>query len=659
MRVLCVAEKPSIAKAVANHLSGGQVQTHSTSIQWIKNYNFNYNFGPPWNDCDVTMTCVAGHIMAHEFGPDYQKWDFPPPDALFDAPISKRIAENSKGIAKNIRDQAKYCQALVIWTDCDREGEHIGSEIESVASAANKKIQVKRAHFSNVEPTHIRQAAPLRKLKPLDQRQVDAVDARIELDLRIGYAFSRFLCNTLKPMGPPLDDKILSYGSCQFPTLGFVVDRYFRVKNFVPEPFWGIKMAHKKDDVTATFSWARGHLFERLPTMILYERCINAKVAIITNVQEKETRKYKPLPLTTVELQKAATRILKMTGQQAMTVAEKLYTSGFISYPRTETDKFDRGMDLKSLIQRQVQDSRWGPYASSLMDGGFSQPREGKHDDKAHPPIHPVNYAAPKALSYDEARLYEYVVRRFLACCSEDALGTSTDVEAIYGHEVFRAHGLNVKKRNYLDVYPYENWTSSAQMPSYTVGERFEPTKAEMTEGKTAPPKYLTEADLIALMDANGIGTDATMAEHIDKIQKREYVAVVSSSGAIVSSSGSSATSTARGGRGGRGGRAGGRAGRAETNGRAASGGDRYFIPTRLGMALIEGFDRMDFETSLGKPFLRKEMELQMKDICAGKTGKTAVLKQNIQQYRQVYMKSKEEANTLKSVSKTSLTLES
>ncbi|KAH6850274.1 DNA topoisomerase [Chaetomium sp. MPI-CAGE-AT-0009] len=609
-RVLCVAEKPSISKAVAGHLSGGQYQTNNTRNTYIKNYSFNYDFGPPWGNCSVTMTAVKGHLTGVEFPPDYKQWEYPPPDRLFDAPVLTVISSDNTAIAKNIEDQARRADALVIWTDCDREGEHIGSEIRSAARKGNSNIQVKRARFSNVERAHILSAA--RRLIALDEKQVDAVSARIELDLRIGYAFTRFLTLNLRPLGGPLSQLTLSYGSCQFPTLGFVVDRYFRVKNFVPEPFWGIKMMHERDDIKVNFNWARHRLFDRMSVVIFYERCLAARTAKVTKVQEKPTKKWKPLPLTTVEMQKMATRFLRMTGQQAMTVAEKLYNKGFISYPRTETDRFDKGMDLRALVRKQTQDNRWGAFAQNLVDGGFQQPRQGRHDDKAHPPIHPITYAAAAALDDSERRVYELVTRRFLACCSEDAVGMATDVEVAYGDEAFSAHGVIVLARNYLDVYPYENWTGTAQLPRFTVGERFEPTEAMITEGKTGPPGYLTEADLIALMDANGIGTDATMAEHIEKIQERQYARTVE-----------------RGGGGG-------------------GGGVREFIPTSLGVALIEGFDRMHFETSLGKPFLRKEMELKMKAICEGRTTKQAVLHESLSEYRQVYDQSRAELNVLK-----------
>lgn len=443
------------------------------------------------------------------------------------------------------------------------------------------------------------------------------------------------------------------------------MDRYFKVKNFVPEPFWSIKVSHTKSDYTARFSWSRNRLFDRAAVVVMYERCLANKQAIVTKVQEKPTKKWKPLPLTTVELQKAATRLLHMTGQQAMTVAEHLYNKGFISYPRTETDRFDKGMDLQALIRNQTNSDRWGQYAHNLLNGGFQRPRDGRHDDKAHPPIHPVLFASPSVLNDQEKRLYEYIARRFLACCSEDAKGRTTDIEIQYGDELFNAHGIHVLERNYLDVFIYEKWSDSAELPSFTVGERFEPAEAMMVDGKTTAPGYLTESDLIALMDANGIGTDATMAEHIQKIQDREYARVISRGVQRVNNSDGDVPA-ARGGRdshGGRGGRRGRGAGRGRGGGDSdghSGSGVKEFVPTSLGVALIQGFDKMAFETSLGKPFLRKEFELKMKSICEGRITKEAVLRETLRQYREVFDQSNEQLSVLKKVSyKCSFTMRS
>ena len=392
-----------------------------------------------------------------------------------------------------------------------------------------------------------------------------------------------------------------------------MVDRYFRVKDFQPEIFWSIKVMHKKNDVNVNFNWQRVHLFDRMVVVVLYERCLEAKTARVTKMQKKPTSKWKPLPLTTVELQKMGSRFLRMNSQRVMKVAEELYQKGWISYPRTETDQFDRGIDLKSIVQRQAQDGAWGPFARGLLDGGFNQPRNGRNNDKAHPPIHPVNYVTRDRLNDDEKKVYEFVVRRFLACCSEDAKGESTTVEIDYGGENFHATGLIVLQRNYLDVYPYDKWESSQQLPPFTIGETFTPTEAKVTEGKTTAPGYLTEPELIALMDANGIGTDATMAEHIAKIKERAYVMTRlrgSSTAAPDVSVGEDDEPQGRGTRGGRGGRGRGRGGRgpAAGGGRGRSGGVEELIPTTLGVALMQGYNNIGFETSLSKPFLRKEV---------------------------------------------------
>lgn len=93
-----------------------------------------------------------------------------------------------------------------------------------------------------------------------------------------------------------------------------------------------------------------------------------------------------------------------------------------------------------TLIHKQSVDPNWGPFAQSLEQGGFNTPRKGKHDDKAHPPIHPTAHAG--GLTGDEKKVYEYITRRFLACCSKDAEGWQTTVEVVCGGEFFSATGV-------------------------------------------------------------------------------------------------------------------------------------------------------------------------------------------------------------------------
>ena len=97
-KILCVAEKPSIAKAVALHLSGGQVNTRNVrENQYVKNYEFDFTFPPPWGSCSVTMTSVLGHLSKVDFAAEYRKWKSCDPFQLFDAPIVKLVDKVSRG----------------------------------------------------------------------------------------------------------------------------------------------------------------------------------------------------------------------------------------------------------------------------------------------------------------------------------------------------------------------------------------------------------------------------------------------------------------------------------------------------------------------------------------------------------------------------------
>jgi DNA topoisomerase III len=587
------------------------------------------------------MTSVSGHLTSLDFADRYRKWETTPPGQLFEAetvvkidPVSFPDWAKPKTSANESRSTGRlpitfsnkpamrrcYSSGLIVTAKGSTSAPKFVSRRErempeSQSNVPDSAIQNARtfgfpSHVLHTESlSHVIQAA--QSPVELDDRQASAVATRIELDLRIGAAFTRLQTLQLKSLGDLLSDKIISYGSCQFPTLGFVVDRYFRVKNFKPETFWAIKVTHRRDGVNVNFAWRRVHLFDRAVVTIIFEKCLDFRLAKVTKVQKKPTSKWRPLPLTTVELQMQGSRFLRMDSKKVMRTAEQLYQRGWISYPRTETDQFSADFNLRSFIEKQTQDHSWGAYARGLLDGAFIQPRQGRNNDQAHPPIHPVNYVAPGSLSDDERRVYEFVVRRFLACCSEDAKGEATDIDIEWGEEVFHTHGLLVVARNYLDIYVYDKWESSQQLPQFQMGETFEPTEANMTDGKTTAPGYLTEPELIGLMDANGIGTDATMADHVAMIKDRDYAAA-----------------------------------------RPKPGGGRNsvheFIPTRLGVALVEGYDNLGLEVSVSKPFLRKEIELKIKAICEGRKTKAEVVHESIEEYREVFGRTQRNIGVLK-----------
>lgn len=344
-------------------------------------------------------------------------------------------------------------------------------------------------------------------------------------------------------------------------------------------------MTHKIDKLTVEFHWARNRLFDRACCESLLMLCKADPQAKIIDIQQKSKNKWRPVAMDTVELEKTGSRKLKLTAKTIMTIAEKLYTQGLISYPRTETNKFSKETNLRSLVEMQKDHNDWGEFAQRVLQWG-PNPRNGNKSDQAHPPIHPTKFT--NSLQGDEKRVYELIVRTFLACVSKDAVGFETIATAELGKEEFTATGLVILERNYLDVYPYEKWTGK-EIHNYEVGQRFTPTELGIQEGKTSAPQLLTEADLIGLMDKHGIGTDATHAELISKIKERNYIGEVNSK----------------------------------------------LVPGQLGMGLYEGYELMQSEFT--KPKLRAAFEEDLKAICDGRKDAQAVLREQIEIYRTSY----------------------
>ncbi|XP_066994969.2 DNA topoisomerase 3-alpha, partial [Anabrus simplex] len=592
MKVLNVAEKNDAAKNLAGFMSSN-VKRREGFSKYNKIYEFNYTlFG---QNCEMIMTSVSGHLLGLDFVGNYRKWQGCSPLTLFDAPVMKHCPSDYNDIKRTLEREVRKCAILIIWTDCDREGENIGFEIIQVCTAVKNNLQVYRAKFSEITRQSVTRA--IQNLVRPDKKISDAVDVRQELDLRIGAAFTRFQTLRLTRIFPQsLNNALISYGSCQFPTLGFVVERFKSIQNFIPEPFWKIRVNHTVDGVSVEFAWKRVRLFDQLACQVLYDCCVERPLARVENVQSKPKSKWRPLPLDTVELEKLASRKLKIGAKETMRIAEKLYSQGFISYPRTETNIFPKELNLRNLVEQQTHDPAWGEFANRILQDG-PNPRQGKKSDQAHPPIHPTKHTT--SLTGNEQRLYELVTRHFLACCSKDAEGSETIVDIDIAGEKFVASGLMILARNYLDVYPYEKWNAK-EILIYQVGQTFTPTNLEMVDGETNAPRLLTEADLIALMEKHGIGTDATHADHIETIKTRLYVGLEN---------------------------------------------EKFFVPGHLGMGLVEGYDNMGFPMS--KPNLRAELEADLKRICEGTKDPKVVLAEQLAKYKEVFRLALEQASKI------------
>eukprot|EP00916_Digyalum_oweni_P008175 GHVL01013749.1.p1 GENE.GHVL01013749.1~~GHVL01013749.1.p1 ORF type:complete len:415 (-),score=73.34 GHVL01013749.1:124-1368(-) len=387
--------------------------------------------------------------------------------------------------------------------------------------------------------------------------------------------------------------RVMSYGPCQIPTLGFVVERWQKIDKFLPENFWSINITIEKDQSNADFIWDRNRLYDELTVLLLYE-LINSKKLIITDICGSCTSKWSPVPLNTVEMTILVSKKLRIVSHKCMQIAESLYQKGYISYPRTETDSYNNSIDLKEILIEMSSNEKWGTYTKYLLnENGYKEPRKGCHDDKAHPPIHPVKNV--NNLTGDDSRVYELICRHFLATCSPYAKGNKTTIKGDIGGEGFHSSGLMVTEQGWLTVFIYEKWTGQKQLPVFSVGEVIKPSKIMMVEGKTEPPSPLTESELIILMDKNGIGTDATMHEHIKTIQERKY---------------------------------------------AIQDGNGSLTPSNLGLALVESMQLLAESLGLldlSKPNLRSYMENQMSDIAKAKISKNIFVNNCLEQMKQIF----------------------
>jgi DNA topoisomerase III len=582
IRVLNVAEKPSVARALSavfSQMQGSQqLQMRREAAQIFEHRNIRFpevfrqgtgqRSNAPLQPHTMIITSVRGHLATHEFPSGYG-WTECDPGALFDAPVELLCRDDMDPLQRMLGNLARNCQAVILWLDCDREGEAIADEVRSACLTSNPRLQQNmfRPKFSTVLPGEIQRA--LESLGRINENFVDAVNARSELDLRVGAAFSRFQTLRIQKKFSGIKE-VVSYGPCQFPTLGFIVERWARMETFVPEQFWSIELrlqvpvpqvenANANPQPVQTrsieFAWKRGRLYDRLLTLVLYESCLDASdQATVTHLRGTTKQKWRPVPLSTVELQKRASRFLRISSDNLMAAAEGLYNAGYISYPRTETEVFRPEFQHQPLIQDLAANGgEFREYASKLLSNNgnhFQRPRAGRNDDKAHPPITPCKAVDPDTIQdLAERSVYKLVTKHYLACCSRDAVGKETQIVVRIGTEDFTAKGLMIIERNWLEVYhPFERWsTQQGELPELEIGSRVVPSALTMKEGQTTSPQPLTEAELIALMDRHGIGTDATIASHIATIQQRQY---------------------------------------------ATKDASQRFMPSDLGIALVEGYNR-------------------------------------------------------------------
>lgn len=599
-----VAEKPSTATLIAKALAGSQEMVQRGRSPPV------FEFGGRFRqheDCNIRVTSVCGHVFSTDFPATYQNWDEADEMELFRAPVLS--SAESKSIVRHLEKEAVDCDYLILWLDCDREGENICFEVircvqDCMKSAVwraqtgsdEKQQTIFRAHFSALTTKDI--CVAMQNLVSPNENESRAVEARQELDLRVGVAFSRFQTKYFQGRYIGLDSCVISYGPCQTPTLGFIVDRHDEILSFVAEEYFTLEVGIDPGLGFASLilEWQRGRIFDK-GTAEMFLAILQGDTAVeCIDVREKEGRMLRPVPLNTVQLLKLASKNLGIGPHTAMRAAESLYLSGCLSYPRTESTAYPQSFDAGEGLRTVRSHPDLGSYAAELLAGGWATPRAGV-DCFDHPPLMPVGEIGG-GMNADAHRIYNLVVRHFLASLSPDATFITrhlTFVARASGEVFFASQKIEIDA-GFLKIYRMHRSTGNdddgeeegkqdSSLPSSITapGGAYRISSLKLRESWTTAPAFMTESELIGCMERHKIGTDASIPSHINNVIERKYCTL---------------------------------------------GRNRTLVPSTLGVVLVHGYRRIDAE--LCKPDVRSAIEHFCNMIARGEASKTDVLEHSL-----------------------------
>ncbi|MFC4449168.1 DNA topoisomerase I [Halorussus aquaticus] len=521
---LIITEKDNAARRIADILSGESADAER------KNGVNVYKWGG--------RRCIglSGHVVGVDFPDEYNDWRDVEPVELIDAPIEKKATKEN--IVSTLRVLARKADRVTIATDYDREGELIGKEAWELVREVNDEVPIQRVRFSSITDNEVTEA--FENPDELDFDLAAAGEARQEIDLIWGAALTRFLSLSARQLG----EDFISVGRVQSPTLKLIVDREREIEAFDPEDYWELfaDLLKDTDDETAEFEAQYfyrdedGNEAERVwdeeTAEAVFDALGSAAAATVERVNRRTRTDDPPAPFNTTQFIRAAGS-LGYSAQQAMSIAEDLYTAGYMTYPRTDNTVYPDDLDPEELLDTFSANYHFGDDAEDLLELDDLEPTEGDEETTDHPPIHPTEDVPTKGeLSDDEWEIYELVVRRFFATVAESAtwehLKVVTSVEPRstengVGDHKLKSNGKRLVEEGYHAVYPYYN-SSENYVPDVTEGDELAITDARIEDKQTQPPRRYGQSRLIETMEKMGVGTKSTRHNTIEKLYDRGYV---------------------------------------------------------------------------------------------------------------------------------------
>ncbi|WP_338838524.1 DNA topoisomerase III [Kurthia gibsonii] len=520
---LVIAEKPSVARDIARVLKC--TKKGNGSLEGDK----------------YIVTWALGHLVTHadpeQYDVKYKEWkmeDLPIiPEPFKLVPIRQTTKQfNAVKTLLNRQD----VNEVIIATDAGREGELVARWI--LAKAKSRK-PIKRLWISSVTDQAIREG--FNNLK--DGRKYDhlyeAAVARAEADWIVGINATRAL--TVKYNAQ------LSTGRVQTPTLAMIANREQQIKNFKPKTYYGLQALTN----TVTFTWHekgtnQTQSFQKEKMEQLLKSLDSVKTGEVIDVKTTPKRTPAPHLFDLTELQKEAHKRYGWSAKETLSTLQNLYERHkIVTYPRTDSKHLTS--DMKSTFTDRIKASAVGDYrvaANKILSKGTPQAQKGVVNDALvsdHHAIIPTEEVVNlRALSDKEYKLYDLIVKRFLAVFYGAYEYDQTVVTLKVGNETFTAKGNTVRDEGWKAVYLQEDEQSNERtLPVFKKGEQVSLRGIALTEGQTKPPARFNEGTLLAAMEnpsqfmgdeskelvktlkeTGGIGTVATRADIIEKLFK-------------------------------------------------------------------------------------------------------------------------------------------
>jgi len=429
-------------------------------------------------------------------------------------PLANPKATNA---IKIISELARDASAFVHACDYDQEGEVIGHSILQYA-CGNSYENALRAKFSTLTDDDIRES--FANLAKPNRGLAEAGRSRHILDFIYGINLSRALAQSLKAAKKYRN---LSIGRVQGPTLSFAVERELQIRLHVPDPYWTIIAQFEKNGKIFSAQYEMAAIETHAEAKSIISACLG-KDGMVGDVVESKALLRAPSPFNIGDLQRESYRLFKLGPGYTLAIAEKLYLQALISYPRTSSQKLPPSIGYIKIVTGISKIGRYGHLALRLLSKSQLKPNEGVKTDPAHPAIYPTGLQPRQKLTGLEFKVYDLIVKRFLATFGEPAISRHIDIKIAVNDHTFRAQARVPVYEGWMMFYkPYAKMEQLV-LPELVKGDIVKVLGVDMEEKFTQPRYRYNQASLLEKMEQEQIGTKATRADIISTLFKRNYI---------------------------------------------------------------------------------------------------------------------------------------